>query len=215
VHVQTSLITSSKFAQWWPPIPYPNSLSYSLQVATIFATMCISNHTPVWPPSESVSYSILASKRNPEFFNVSLQVHHQTHLITATRDGLWKPKIASPNSADRSLQIDMIMTSKWFPTVAQIQHPSASLSYLISASKYMSILAKLQPPSGYLSYLITASMCIPRIARSQTPSASLSLPKPQPPRVSATHSTMFSIYISKFTWQPPPAERLYFQNCSR
>jgi len=127
VYVPNRSITPSKFAQSWPPSAY-------LQTRSITASKCISKITRIQPPRSRnhlppsvylLTGLITASSASPNSLEHGLQLHLQTHLITAS-------KCISPNLLNHSLQLYLqirsITTSKWISKLAPSRPRSVSLS---------------------------------------------------------------------------------------
>jgi len=106
---------------------------------------------PDWLPSDWLPPDWPPPSTPPIVIDHGLQVHLQTHSITA---------------------------AKCISKLPRLQPWSASLSYSISASKYISKLSRLQPPSSHCHVLwsrsIIVSKCIISFPWSQPPSPSLS-----------------------------------------
>jgi hypothetical protein len=113
VNLITRSITSSKFAQSWPP-------NANLQTRLIGASKSISKVTGLRPPSgspNSLNYAlqfctIMASHCiSPNSLNCGFQVHLQTASIAASKciskfARSW-PRSASPNSVDHTFQVHL------------------------------------------------------------------------------------------------------------
>jgi hypothetical protein len=142
VHYQARSITASKFARSWPPCASRNSVKHGLQV--YFKVVRLR------PPS---SHDHPLQSASPNSHHYGLQVHLQTHSITAS-------KCIS--------ELNVISASKCISECVGLSDQMHLQTRWITACKCISDLHDL----GLHSHLQTRSITASKLAQSWPPSAS-------------------------------------------